>query len=380
MAKSVGGVSSFQKTNLKRPVIQGTRLSLRNAQLLVSSGIPSYDSFIGGGLPVGTLCCIEEDVSGVYSKLMLKHFIAEGVLNGHFIALASQNTPSDDLSQELPCPVTDTPFTSHTSSSNDQMKIAWRYENLNTTEMADAKASFGHIFDTSKVMDLDELQSSRIKCWNAPEEGCLQSDSSLGPYLDLLIFIRQQIEERDCKVDTKSDKKNIIRIALHSLASPLWQENSNVPSGQSHVMSQFLKFMYCLKSIIRSSYAVCMITVPSHLCRDTCTIHRLRHVVDISALIKSFLDSEEETNEAYREYSGLFYFKKLFAINTIVPHSSESLDLAFKIRRKRFLIEKLCLPPDLSGSGDGEMHSMGGCAMPNTSNQVKKGCCGSLDF
>ncbi|XP_046395472.1 elongator complex protein 4 isoform X2 [Ischnura elegans] len=371
MAKPKEGVSSFQRANLKRPCIPGTRLSLRNAQLLVSSGIPSFDNFIGGGLPVGTIYCIE-DVSGVFSTLMLKHFVAEGVLNGHFITLASQNAQPQELVKELPTPVVDS-IASHTNS--DQMKIAWRYEGLNPNEGSNSKASFGHIFDTSKVMDIETLDLGRISYWDPSEDVLNASDSSLGPYLNLLKFISRQIEACVCKVESKSDKKNIIRIALHCVASPLWQETSSMSSKQ--MLPQFLKFMYCLKSIVRSSYAVCMVTVPVHLFRDPCTVHRLRHVVDISAHVESFMDAEDETNEAYKEYSGLFHFKKLFSINTIVPHPSEGLDLAFKLRRKRFIIEKLCLPPDLSSS---ESSSSLGCASSVLKNPSSKRGCGSLDF
>ncbi|KAG8125849.1 hypothetical protein E2320_020952 [Naja naja] len=58
-------------------VLPGTRPSVRHGQLLISSGVPSLDSVL------------EEDVYGVYSNLLFKNFLAEGVVCGHNLFIAS---------------------------------------------------------------------------------------------------------------------------------------------------------------------------------------------------------------------------------------------------------------------------------------------------
>lgn len=53
---------------------------------------------------------------------------------------------------------------------------------------------------------------------------------------------------------------NILRIALHSLDSPLWQYDFEKKSNQNYLY--FYKFLYCLRSLIRNSYSACVITLP----------------------------------------------------------------------------------------------------------------------
>lgn len=70
-------------------------------------------------------------------------------------------------------------------------------------------------------------------------------------------------------------------------------------------------------------------------------------MVDFAVELKSFAGSDEETNPVFSEYNGLFYIRKMVALNSLNAHTPETYDLAFKLRRRRFAIEKLHLPPEL---------------------------------
>ena len=50
---------SSTKGRLTLPV--GSRPSIANNQLLISTGVPSLDSLLGGGLAIGTILLVEED-------------------------------------------------------------------------------------------------------------------------------------------------------------------------------------------------------------------------------------------------------------------------------------------------------------------------------
>lgn len=84
--------------------------------------------------------------------------------------------------------------------------------------------------------------------------------------------------------------------------------------------------------------------------KDQTLLHRVRNLVDYAIELESFAGSEKETNAVFKEYNGLFFIRKMAALNTLASHTPETYDLAFKLRRRRFVIEKLHLPPELQES------------------------------
>lgn len=44
-------------------------------------------------------------------------------------------------------------------------------------------------------------------------------------------------------------------------------------------------------------------------------------------------------NPLFKDYHGLLHLQKMLTLNTIAPHNPDSQDLAFKLRRKKFVIE-----------------------------------------
>nr|CAD7409755.1 unnamed protein product [Timema cristinae] len=377
-------VISFQKkVKSKVPSLPGSKLSIHNAQLLISSGVPSLDYIIGGGLAVGTITLIEEDTFGNYAKLLLKYFLAEGVMCRHSLLVASQDSDPEKMVSELPAPVQSELSSGHSGANTqeDKMMIAWRYQNMRTVQSSPTGSHFGHYYDLTKSMPQDVLDQLDISYWNSSH----QTDAAgfCNPaYTDLLTAIQHKISLGQFQVSDTPEKRNILRVAIHSLGSPLWRANQQ--------RSDLTLFLYCLRSLLRSSLAVCVVTVPSHLFQarysfvftwgrqpfffsltahplspgsqftgilpfqDPCTIKRCEHLCDVSVRLESFAGSDRETNPVLKDYHGFFHINKLPAINTLASHVPESLDLAFKLRRKKFLIEKLHLPPELQESTERE--------------------------
>lgn len=72
---------------------------------------------------------------------------------------------------------------------------------------------------------------------------------------------------------------------------------------------------------------------------------RCIHNVDTAIRLETFMGTVNEKNPALSDYNGFLNLTKLPSINTIEQIQPASLDLAFKLRRKKFVIEKLHLPP-----------------------------------
>ncbi|XP_077294088.1 elongator complex protein 4 [Arctopsyche grandis] len=338
------------------PKIPGTKTSLQNSQLLVSSGIPSLDHVIGGGISVGSVFLIEEDDFAKYSNVMFKYYLSEGIVCNHKLLLATLDNDPEKLLCELPSP---TNMETETTSKPDNemehdMKIAWRYNDLTPVQSTlSSGLQFGHYFDISKPLDKDVLKSIDKSLWKykSLDSNCPGNSA----YKNLINYIKNQIEDGFKKTD-KGENKNILRIGIQSLGSPAWQshENHNFNDNKEDEGKHLIQFLYCLRSLLRSTYCVVFLTIPTLIFQNSDVMARIRHLVDGSVRLDAFAGTDRESNAVLRDYHGLFYMPKLLSMNTLAPYIPPTLDLAFKLRRRKFLIEKLHLPPELQESSERE--------------------------
>ncbi|XP_068627929.1 elongator complex protein 4 [Battus philenor] len=348
-------MSSFHKTSDSPYSIKGTKL--KNNLPYVSSGIPSLDHIIGGGLPSGAVFVVEEDILGSYTRVLTKYFLAEGVICKHAIFIASADEDPHEIINELPQPCTEPIKEVAPPDANVEMKIAWRYSGLGQVESSfGSNTNFGHNFDLSKCMDKDTVHNSDITCIQLND---YENDNvTKGGFKNYMFFkLIKDIKDIVSKDDfqTSSKNKNILRISIQSLGSPIWMAaDCDKQQVDSDYGQDLIKFFYCLRIILRDTLAVAFITIPSHLFDDDNLMPRVLFSVDNAVRIESFAGSSRETNPVYSDYHGLFHVTKLSAIYSLVPFVPPSLDLAFKLRRKKFVIEKLHLPPELQESSERE--------------------------
>lgn len=330
--------------NTRIPFISGTKPSLKNSQLLVSSGIPSLDYIIGGGLPIGSLFLIEEDRYGIYAKVMLQYFMAEGVVTAQPLLIGSKDIKTSHLVSEMPAVITDTKSIDEPSNSDEQMKIAWRYQNMKAIDPSPIGGQFfGHFYDLTKTMEKEVIEKADITQWY--DDSCPVKDKIFNntTYTNLLKCIQETLKKGQYSLLETPEKRQVLRIAIHSLGSRLWWSDSEDESHQD-----LLKFLYYFRAILRYSYAVGVITVPTEYFDKSDTIvQQVEHLSDIAIRLESFAGSQKETNPLFKDYHGLLHLQKMLTLNTMAPHNPDSRDLAFKLRRKKFVIEVLHLPPEL---------------------------------
>ncbi|KAM9147807.1 elongator complex protein 4 isoform 2-T2 [Pangshura tecta] len=397
------GATSFQRkvpASSRLAAIAGTRPSVRHGQLLLSSGLPSLDCVLGGGLAVGTLLLIEEDKYGIYSNLLFKYFLAEGIVCGHNLFVASAKEDPADILKELPAPLFDDVHKNQVDEketvikskqeSQESMKIAWRYQNLPRIEVSPAaSAQFGHYYDGSKTMSPELLQSTKWHRFFLPEEKSFHPEiktcNMTCGYTRLLQSIQRIIcqEGFDGSYPQKK-QKNILRIGIQSLGSVLWGDDICCADNPEDIYS-LTKFLYVLRGLLRMSLSACIITVPAHLIqKHMCTylcqkiisfltttintifcmqcvyaplniekwnkaiMERVTNLSDTVVALESFIGSERETNPLYKDYQGLIHVHQIPRLNSLICDVSGTKDLAFRLKRKLFTIERLHLPPDLS--------------------------------
>ncbi|XKL61274.1 hypothetical protein PGB90_008331 [Kerria lacca] len=312
--------------NNDEPKIKGIKKLFIKNQTIISSGLPSLDSIIGGGIPLGSYFLLEEDEYGVYSNIILKHFLAEGIINDHALLLGGQSVDSRKFIFDLPSPLhfhdTNNLNSGQTNNNEDSLRIAWRYQNLPNDTINLNTSIFGNTYDMSTKIKKCVIEKALIYHWNSY---CVEFS-----YEKLFAYIKNVIEESQCSTYAPVPNRTVLRIALFSLGTALWKGN-------------LIKFLIKLRFLLRNSCASCFITLPTHLLKDLKILHRCEHLCDTVVQLKSLINNG---NMAYSDYQGLVILKKLPIINTWTFSVPESNDYAFKIKKKHFIIEKLHISPE----------------------------------
>ncbi|XP_053966316.1 elongator complex protein 4 isoform X2 [Anastrepha ludens] len=438
-------MSSFRKRHVQKP-IPGTRTSPQTGQVITSSGNPSLDVILGGGLPVGSICLIEEDKYVTFSKVLAKYFIAEGVLSAQSVLLGSLDDDPQEIMLKLPKPLNEFELEMEKATEQEKgdtlkngLRIAWRYNDLPPVNSEQIPKKIGHHFNLMEHMeknvvdfvdkllwngkpyvssdegydedklgnvenisfgnqsnvppknDGDQNITSSISCKEMDLEheqiniaaGVLSSptDESTSNQFSNSVQIHDQQTSTNSELDNQQTSahtiqpesvqifsnskyqsilkliqsfageekfatgaltyRSLCRICITSLGSPLWFDED--------FSKNILKLLTVLRGIVRNSMTVCFITMPMNLIGkcDGTLVPKIRNLVDYAIELESFTGSERETHNAFKEYNGLLHVHKITAVNTLTAYMPETSDLAFKLRRKKFVIEKLHLPPEV---------------------------------
>lgn len=170
-------------------------------------------------------------------------------------------------------------------NANDEMRIAWRYNNLDRVDSEQGGASQkdgknSYTFDLSQSVEDGALKSLDITLFGK-DESTLHTNANANfhnpAYVSLIQKLQQKMRESafDSSGQTATTKKNLLRVCIESLGSPLWYND--------HFPDDFCLFLTILKAAVRVSLSVCCITAPAHLFKyivsDICI-----HIPSLSSL------------------------------------------------------------------------------------------------
>ncbi|KAI9225142.1 Elongator complex protein 4 [Blastocladiella britannica] len=387
----------------------GLKLSAHNAAALLSTGVGSLDDLLGGGLPLGTLLVVAEQADAPHAALFLGYFIAQGLVHGHHVLVASADADPRAIAGTAPAP--DVPSSTGSGSGRkrvgasaaavaassksakededgDKLTIAWRYKNLpKRSESASDSPSAGAIA-TGPAAYCGQFDMTRPLSGAALPSGVSLASHILScdlrhaayPFEALYADIKRGIEQggylASAPPPTDGSPRPVLRIAIHNVHSVYWPSDDNTLPSYRHEAARFL---HRLKSLLRRSYAAAVVTwslpSPSSTSTTTATVTgtsgrllptspvaaQADYAMTLAPFTRPIRSGASDTSAV----TGLVHVSKLARVNALVPASVKitsgavgvDRSLAFAVRRKRLVVEAWSLPPSLgddpSGSGGG---------------------------
>lgn len=144
-------------------------------------------------------------------------------------------------------------------TDDDGLKIAWRYNALPKVDAEQKVSNQGHSFDLTKLITEDSLNELKITLFDSLPNNSFGNIFINCYFGQLLNSIKTAIAPI-----TAQEQKNLLRISISSLGSPLWYDKNYT--------KELCLFLTMLKAIVRNSLAVCCITMPMHLVKHHVSI------------------------------------------------------------------------------------------------------------
>ncbi|KAJ3018670.1 UNVERIFIED_CONTAM: hypothetical protein HDU68_011042, partial [Siphonaria sp. JEL0065] len=205
---------------------------------------------------------------------------------------------------------------------------------------------------------------------------------------------------------------NLLRIVIQDIGGPFW----GTDAGSQTAFVELIRFLGRIRGLIRDCRAVLVVGLRGYLfdgyqdgggvekSEKSGWLKAVMYAVDGVLEVESFSGSKRQFSDHFTsEYHGFLHVHKLPTFSTLTPaaftllSASDLHSLAFKARRKRFLVEAFRLPPEkddntVAGGGKENSRSEGkkaskaigrsgaGCSSPGHNHGGNTGGNSLLDF
>jgi elongator complex protein 4 len=348
----------------------------------VSSGNRELDSFIGGGIGLGTVLMFETDNVSNYGDTILSYGIVQAVSSGHrTIVVTKESCSPQEFAGSLPYnrnvgSSADMPSNlaseergealsgSTSKDSGDEaplgLKIAWQYEKYikekleaSRTKSEASSDSFCCSYDLSKTLQPSVYESNLPVVISIEElskspssERC---EESLDEILSRVLTAVAAVIQNEGSADSEGSNYRPRLSQVHRIFIPhLAQIAAEYGYSQEGVMS-VVRFILGVKQLLRetSVSATLAFTVDPQTCSDMLT-HRLKWISDTVLSVETFAGRQSTVPYELAEYCGLLAVEKLQQVGAIASFRPSGSKFGLKRDARKLTVEPLHLPPEES--------------------------------
>ena len=308
-------------------------MSSINKQIL-SSGNPFLDKIFNGGFQLGSIILLLEDSPSKLYFQFLKYALAEGIISGDRILFYYSNKYTfEEVYNNLPYKSTQVENilnsqpvkVSEKKEDNNNLKIAWRYENINYTNLiGELSKNLKYIFDLNRPLQ-DNLKIS-IK-----NEKVITKQIDYFKKNELMTFINEIVDDFQ-NISDEENKEEIIynRIFITNFLEFYKKEKINY--------NEIYKSLLALKNMARSLNGFVFITVNKEFLEKK-IFNLIQYMSDYVLNIRPLLmlpDKEKVAN-----YDAIFHIDKFNWINNIKPINIETNIYGIIKDKRKVIIEKI---------------------------------------
>lgn len=304
-----------------------------------SSGNLFLDKILGGFSVGSTVMLTEDSFSKIYQHF-LSYFMAEGMVKDE------QNFVFHTCEKELNKLLDSLPYKSSQVESllnakkindlqNEEMKIAWRYENIKYSNLLeDVAKSSDYIFDLSRPMQFN-FRKQLVTCNIGSDEGLVGKLKNLNKFLIRLAQEYLSTPESKRVDENGEEESKSIRIIVPSIVDS--SDNTNL-DDQS--IKEIKKQLMILKNVTRSLNGVVLLTFNSLILDSS---KQLKNIFSFYLDYVLGINGFAMSNDRIEEYDGLLRISKIPRINSLrsLSHNLEADTFGIIVEKRKVIIEQV---------------------------------------